>query len=126
MFSGEMPSEALLGDLKDGNVRLSARSRVLVVERLKGGQKKPQFTKAGAVVAEIFPESTTALLKAIDTTTNKARWTSELNAAILQLEGLSDDQLRKDLNQAIITEVLLNEKGKKEEFNAWYSGGFLK
>ena len=126
MFGGEMPSEALLDDLKEGNVRLSARSRILVAERLKGGQKKPQFTKAGAVVAEIFPESTTALRKAIDSTTNKARWTSELNAALLQLEGLSDDQLRKDLNQAIITEVLLNEKGKKEEFNAWYSGGFLK
>ena len=126
MFSGAMPSEALLDDLKEGKVRLSARSRILVAQRLKDGQSKPQFTKAGAVVAEVFPDSTAALRRAIDSTTNKARWTEELNAAITQIEGLSNDQLRKDLNQAIITEVLLNEKGRKEEFNAWYKGGFLK
>lgn len=126
MFSGELPSEALLGDLKDGNVRLSARSRILVVERLKGGQKKPQFTKAGAVVAEVFPESTETLRRALYTTTNKARWTEELNLVVTGIEGLTDDQLRRDMNQAIITEVLLNEMGKKDEFNAWYKGGFLK
>lgn len=126
MFSGTMPSEALLKDLKEGKVRLSARSRILVAQRLKDGQSKPQFTKAGAVVAEVFPESTETLRRALDTTTNKARWTEELNVAVTGIEGLTDDQLRKDMNQAIITEVLLNEMGKRDEFNAWYKGGFLK
>lgn len=126
MFSGTMPSEALLKDLKEGKVRLSARSRILVAQRLKDRQSKPQFTKAGAVVAEVFPESTETLRRALDTTTNKARWTEELNVAVTGIEGLTDDQLRRDMNQAIITEVLLNEMGRKDEFNAWYKGGFLK
>jgi len=126
MFSGTMPSEALLKDLKEGKVRLSARSRILVARRLKDGQSKPQFTKAGAVVAEVLPETTETLRRALDTTTNKARWTEELNVAVTGIEGLTDDQLRKDMNQAIITEVLLNEMGKRDEFNAWYKGGFLK
>lgn len=126
MFSGAMPSEALLKDLKEGKVRLSARSRILVAQRLKDGQSKPQFTKAGAVVAEVFPESTETLRRALDTTTNKARWTEELNVAVTGIDGLTDDQLRRDMNQAIITEVLLNEMGRKDEFNAWYKGGFLK
>lgn len=126
MFSGAMPSEALLKDLKEGKVRLSARSRILVAQRLKDGPSKPQFTKAGAVVAEVFPESTETLRRALDTTTNKARWTEELNVAVTGIDGLTDDQLRRDMNQAIITEVLLNEMGRKDEFNAWYKGGFLK
>lgn len=126
MFSGAMPSEALLKDLKEGKVRLSARSRILVAQRLKDGLSKPQFTKAGAVVAEVFPESTETLRRALDTTTNKARWTEELNVAVTGIDGLTDDQLRRDMNQAIITEVLLNEMGRKDEFNAWYKGGFLK
>ena len=126
MFSGEKPSEALLYDLKDGMVRLSARSRILVAQRLKAGQAKPQFTKAGAVVAEAFPEVTATLRRTVDMTANKARWTEELNAAVIGIEGLHDDQLRRDMNQAIITEVLLNEMGRKDEFNAWYKGGFLK
>ena len=107
-------------------MRISARSRILVAQRLNDGQTKPKFTKAGAVVAEVFPESTAVLRRAIDTTTNKARWTDELNDAVAGIDGLSDDQLRKDMNQAIITEVLLNEMGRKDEFNAWYKGGFLK
>ena len=126
MFSGAMPSEDLLKDLKEGKVRMSARSRILVAQRLKDRQSKPQFTKAGAVVAEVFPESTETLRRALYTTTNKARWTEELNLAVTGIEGLTDDQLRRDMNQAIITEVLLNEMGKKDEFNAWYKGGFLK
>ena len=126
MFSGKIPSETLLDDLKESKVRISARSRILVAQRLNDGQTKPKFTKAGAVVAEVFPESTAVLRRAIDTTTNKARWTDELNDAVAGIDGLSDDQLRKDMNQAIITEVLLNEMGRKDEFNAWYKGGFLK
>jgi hypothetical protein len=126
MFCGEKPSEVLLRDLKDDKVKLSARSRILVVGRLNAGQKAPQFTKAGAVVAEVFPESASALRKAIDSTSNKARWTAELNAAVTGIEGLAGEQLRKDINQAIITEVLLNELGRKDDFNVWYKGGFLK
>ena len=126
MFSGEMPLKALLNDLKNGIVRLSARSRILLAQRLKDGQAKPQFTKAGAVVAEAFFEITATLRRAVDATANKARWTEELNAAVTGIEGLSDDQLRRDMSQAIITEVLLNEMGRKADFNAWYKGGFLK
>ena len=97
-----------------------------MAQRLKDGQAKPQFTKAGAVVAEAFPEVTATLRRAVDTTANKARWTEELNSAVTGIEGLHDDQLRRDMNQAIITEVLLNEMGRKADFNAWYKGGFLK
>ena len=126
MFNGDMPSEALLNDLKEGRVRLSARSRILVAQRLKDGQSKPQFTKAGTVVAEVFPASTATLRRAIDATTNKARWADELNASVTAIEGLDGDQLRRDMNQAIITEVLLNEMGRRAEFAALYKGGFIK
>ena len=126
MFNGDMPSEALLNDLKEGRVRLSARSRILVAQRLKDGQSKPQFTKAGTVVAEVFPASTATLRRAIDATTNKARWADELNASVTAIEGLDGDQLRRDMNQAIITEVLLNEMGRRAEFAALYKGGLIK
>lgn len=126
MFSGATPSKPLLDDLKEAKVRISARSRILVAQRLKDGLSIPQFTKAGAVIAEVFPESSSALRRAIESTTNKARWTEELNAMVTAIEGLDSEQLRKDIDQAIITEILLNEMGKRDEFNAWYKGGFLK
>ena len=126
MFGGEKPSKPLLDDLKEARVRMSARSRIFVAQRLKNGQANPQFTKAGAVVAEVFPESSSALRRAIETTTNKARWTEELNAAVTAIEGLDSAQLRKDIDQAIITEVLLSEMGKKDDFDTWHRGGFLK
>ena len=126
MFSGATPSKLLLDDLKEAKVRISARSRILVAQRLKDGLSIPQFTKAGAVIAEVFPESSSALRRAIESTTNKARWTEELNAMVTAIEGLDSEQLRKDIDQAIITEILLNEMGKRDEFNAWYKGGFLK
>lgn len=126
MFSGATPSKPLLDDLKEAKVRISARSRILVAQRLKDGLSIPQFTKAGAVIAEVFPESSSALRRAIESTTNKARWTEELNASVTAIEGLDNEQLRKDIDQAIITEVLLSEMGKKDDFNTWHRGGFLK
>lgn len=126
MFSGERPSKSLLDDLKEARVRMSARSRIIVAQRLKDHRVNPQFTKAGAVVAEVFPESSSALRRAIETTTSKARWTEELNAAVTAIEGLDSAQLRKDIDQAIITEVLLSEMGKKDDFDTWHRGGFLK
>ena len=126
MLSGEIPPEALLRDLKNGKVNLSARSRILVVKRLKDSEKIPQFTKIGAVAAEVFPEAAVALRNAIDSTSSKTRWTEALNVAVMAIEGLNAAQLRRDVNQAIMTEVLLNELGRKNDFTAWYKGGFLK
>ena len=65
--------------------------------------------------------------KTIASTPDKQTWTDEVNQVILNTAQIkNDEQLRKDINQAIITEVLLNELNKKDEFNAWYKGGYLK
>ena len=109
-----------------GSQRPLTAAERLEIARLMFSGMMPSEAKAGAVVAEVFPESTETLRRALYTTTNKARWTEELNLVVTGIEGLTDDQLRRDMNQAIITEVLLNEMGKKDEFNAWYKGGFLK
>lgn len=125
LFNGTPLPDSLLKDLS--NYKLSGRSRFIIEECQKDSSKAPEFAITASVITELYAESAYALRKAIASTPDKQTWTEEVNQVILTTAQIkNDEQLRKDINQAIITEVLLNELNKKDEFNAWYKGGYLK
>ena len=125
LFNGTPLPDSLLKDLS--NYKLSGRSRFIIEECQKDSSKAPEFAITASVITELYAESAYALRKAIASTPDKQTWTDEVNQVILTTAQIkNDEQLRKDINQAIITEVLLNELNKKDEFNAWYKGGYLK
>ena len=125
LFNGTPLPDSLLKDLS--NYKLSGRSRFIIEECQKDSSKAPEFAITASVITELYAESADALRKTIASTPDKQTWTDEVNQVILNTAQIkNDEQLRKDINQAIITEVLLNELNKKDEFNAWYKGGYLK
>ena len=115
-----LPS-AVARDLSEGRIPLSARSRVIVARVDSGEIKPPKFTLTGVVVSELFPNAVSALRSSVKRTSDQGMWTSEVIDALPNVEK----QLQRDIVQAIMTETLLHEMNKRNEFNAWYEGGHL-
>ena len=109
-------------DLSEGRVPLSARSRVVIQKVANREIEPPKFTQTGAVVAELFPNAAEALRNSVARTANCETWTREVMATLPEVQL----QLQRDIVQAIVTETLLNEQNRRNEFNAWYKGGFFK
>lgn len=125
LFNGTALPDALAKDL--AKYKLSGRSKCIIAQVQKDSSKAPEFAVTSYVITELFKESADALRKSIASTPDKQTWTDEVNQIILlTVQNQNDEQLRKDIDQAIITEVLLNELHRKEDFNAWYKGGYLK
>ncbi len=125
LFNGTALPDALAKDL--AKYKLSGRSKCIIAQIQKDSSKAPEFAVTSYVITELFKESADALRKSIASTPDKQTWTDEVNQIILlTVQNQNDEQLRKDIDQAIITEVLLNELHRKEDFNAWYKGGYLK
>lgn len=125
LFNGTALPDALAKDLP--KYKISGRSRSIICQVQKDSSKAPEFAVTSYVITELFKESADALRKSIASTPDKQTWTNEVNQIILlTVQNQNDEQLRKDIDQAIITEVLLNELHRKDDFNAWYKGGYLK
>ena len=125
LFNGTVLPKDLDRDLKD--YKISARSLAIIAQVQKDSSKVPEFTITGYVITELFKDTAKVLRRVISTTPDKQTWTDEVNQHIMSITHIqNDEQLRKDIDQAIITEVLLNELHRKDDFNNWFKGGYLK
>ena len=80
-----------------------------------------------SVVSELFKEFAATLKNTIKTTPSKQTWTDDVNKIVMDtLDVQNNSQLRIDINQAIMTEVLLNEFNRTEDYVAWYKGDYLR
>lgn len=125
LFNGTALPDSLVKELVAAN--LSARSKVIIAKCQKDNSRAPEFAVTSSVIAELFADAADALRKSILTTPDKLTWTNEVNQKIINIIELQkQEQLRKDIDQAIITEILYNEMRRIEDFNKWYKGGYLK
>ena len=122
VLNGTPLPPSVIEDISEGRVPLSARSRVVIQKVINREIEPPKFTQTGAVVAELFPKAVEALRDSVERTTNNEIWTKEVMDALPEVQW----QLQHDIVQAVVTETLLNELNKRNEFNAWYEGGFPK
>lgn len=122
VLNGTPLPSPVLEDISEGRVPLSARSRVVIQKIINHEIEPPKFTMTGAVVAELFPDAVSVLRNSVERTTNNQIWTKEVIETLPEVQH----QLQHDIVQAIVTETLLNELNKRNEFNAWYMGGFPK
>ena len=122
VLNGSPLPPSVVDDISEGRVPLSARSRVVIQKVIKREIEPPKFTQTGVVIAELFPRAVEALRNSVERTTNNEIWTKEVMEALPEVQ----QQLQHDIVQAVVTETLLNELNKRNEFNAWYEGGFPK
>ena len=122
VLNGTPLPPSVIEDLSEGRVPLSARSRVVIQKVINHEIEPPKFTQTGAVIAELFPKAVEALRNSVERTTNNEIWTKEVMEVLPEVQ----QQLQHDIVQAVVTETLLNELNKRNEFNAWYEGGFPK
>ena len=122
VLNGSPLPPSVADDISEGRVPLSARSRVVIHKVINREIEPPKFTQTGVVIAELFPRAVEALRNSVERTTNNEIWTKEVMEALPGVQL----QLQHDIVQAVVTETLLNELNKRNEFNAWYEGGFPK
>ncbi len=123
-YGTELPTSTLK-DLNECN--LSARSKVIVQKWQKDSSNAPEFMVTSSVVTELFKEFAETLKNTLKISPCKQAWTDAVNKIILETLNINNNnQLRIDINQAIMTEVLLNEFNKNEDYAAWNKGGYLR
>lgn len=125
LFYGKDLPPSTINDINDCN--LSARSKVIIQKWQKDSTKAPEFVVTSSVVSELFKEFAATLKNTIKTTPSKQTWTDDVNKIVMDtLDVQNNNQLRIDINQAIMTEVLLNEFNRTEDYVAWYKGDYLR
>ena len=125
LFYGKDLPPTTISEINDCN--LSARSKVIIQKWQKDSTKAPEFVVTSSVVSELFKEFSATLKNTLKTTPSKQAWTDDVNKIILDtLDVQNNSQLRIDINQAIMTEVLLNEFNRTEDYFAWYKGDYLR
>lgn len=127
LFNGEKPTFTM-HDLQE--MKLSARSKTIILDFMHNAKNVPQFIVPSPVIAEIFSETAERLRRLVTTTKDKEKWTSETSDAIkIEIgDNCNDctDQFLRDIIQAMITQVVLNENGDKTLYDEWHEGGYLK
>jgi DNA helicase HerA-like ATPase len=125
LFYGKDLPPTTISEINDCN--LSARSKVIIQKWQKDSTKAPEFVVTSSVVSELFKEFSATLKNTLKTTPSKQTWTDDVNKIILDtLDVQNNSQLRIDINQAIMTEVLLNEFNRTEDYFDWYKGDYLR
>lgn len=125
LFYGTALPDTTLKELNDCN--LSARSKVIIKKWQKDSSRAPEFMVTSPVITELFKEFAETLKNTLQISPSKQIWTDDLNKIILDTLNIqNNNQLRIDINQAVMTEVLLNEFNRKEDYAVWHDGGYLR
>lgn len=128
LSSGEaVTDEAKLAEVRDGMRALGVSSSVQVaaLRILKDPPPEPRMTKLAPVMTELFPEVRAAMERAYRKTTEKAEWTSTVEASLLALVDLEiDERIRRVIIQGIITDYVFNELRDEKALYEWSRSGF--
>lgn len=113
----------ILPYLKD--VQLGSYAQVTAIKLLTFPPKAPRFTKIAPIIGALFPEVKTAVKEAIVNTSESKEWTStadsQLRACVNSIT--INDNLHRDIIQAIMTDCLLIDLNKTKELQIWSERG---
>lgn len=110
--------------LRDNGIKASAC--VAISKYMENPPREPRMTKLAPIMAELFPGVKAAVVSAYNDNHDVSEWTRSAENALTEIIGCEiDDQVRRDIIQAVITEYVYNELGKYEDMRNWSENGGL-
>lgn len=106
---------------------LSSSMQITAAKMLLNPPEEPKFTKLAPIIGALFPAVRQVVKETVNGFSDESKWTgsadSVLRACINNMN--INDKLRRDIIQAIITDYLYVELGKKDELQRWAGRGEL-
>ena len=121
--------EAILKDilpkLRDSGINASVQAAV--AKQLENPPKEPRMTKLAPIMSALFPKVRSAVVDAYKDNLNAIEWTKRAEEVLINdLATELNDRTRCDIIQAIITDYVYNELGKKNDLQKWAENGGLR
>ena len=121
-------SEILLSEIvpKLDRMQLSSFVRVSILKSLQLPPAEPRMTKLAPIISELFPEIKDAVANAYSESCRPAEWTQCAEQTLQKLIIREiDDQVRRDIIQAVITDYVFNERNSLTDLERWHMEGGL-
>lgn len=121
--------EAVLTDilpkLRDNNIPSSIQ--VSIAKHLENPPIKPRMTKLAPIMSALFPKVKSAIVSVYKDNPDVAEWTNCAEET-LHNDILCEinDKTRRDIIQAVITDYVYLELGKKNDLQKWAENGGLR
>ena len=121
--------EAILNDilpvLKRHGVKASVQAAA--AKLLEDPPKEPRMTKLAPIMSAMFPKVKAAVVSAYKDNPDTAEWTDRAEKVLLNDIVCSiDDMTRRDIIQAVITDYVYLELGKRSDLQRWAENGGLR
>ncbi len=125
----KVEKERVLSDIRNKMkaLKLEASVQAQICKMLITPPSEPRMTKFAPIMSALFPEVLTAVKEAYQESGDETEWTESANRALAVYIELSDqDQLRRDIIQAVMTEFLFHQLNKVDTLKRWIEIGGLK
>lgn len=107
-------------------LNLDAFAKVTTIKILQNPSKEPRMTKLAPIMAALFPEVEDAVKKSYFETHEAKEWTASADAALRAIINMQiDEQVRRDIIQAVITHYFINEINRQTDLQEWHLRGGL-
>lgn len=121
--------EVILSDIRPRlrGMGIDASAQVGIMKFLENPPTEPRMTKLGPVMSALFPGVRDSVKSTYAETNSVTDWTASAEAALQAIVGRQiEDQVRRDIVQAVITDYVFIELGRRKELERWANEGGLR
>ena len=108
------------------NMDMGAYRQVAVMKLLIDPPKEPRMTVLAPIMSGLFPDVEAAVKTAYSDSHDAAEWTKAAKKVLETNAGHISEQTRRDIIQAVITNYVFLQLGKREDIERWSMEGGLK
>lgn len=106
------------------NLKLASSIRVSIINMLQNPPCEPRMTKLAPIMSALFPRVRYGIEQAYTESPEPMDWTNAGEKALQsELPGMIQDQVRRDIIQAVLTDYVFNQLGKVDDVKRWIEEG---
>ena len=110
-----------------GKSGLDASVQVSIANMMINPVKNPKFTKLAPIMSALFPTVRDAVKSSYKEFADEKDWTASAESALRACVNTQlADNVRRDIIQAVITDYVYVELGKKSDLQRWSESGGLR
>ena len=107
-------------------MKLSSYAQIRILKYLTSPPSEPRMTKLAPIISELFPEIRQAITEVYSESRQPVEWTRCAEQTLYLLMGReTDDQVRRDIVQAVITDYIFNDRNSISDLERWHKEGGL-
>ena len=124
----KIEKETVLSDIRAilKNMNMGAYRQVAVMKLLIDPPKEPRMTVLAPIMSSLFTDVESVVKTAYSDSRDAAEWTKAAEKALETNAGQISEQTRRDIIQAVITNYVFLQLGKRDDIERWTIEGGLK